>query len=179
MNYSTNRDRFKSGDLIALTHKAWGSFYDLQIQAVRISTESEYSHVGLVWVVGGRVWVIESVKPFIRMVPLSHLAAQGFYWLPLDKPISDAELEFALSEVGVGVYSKWQGILAFFRRLKLVNDGLWECAKFVIMCRRMSGVDLGDVATPSAVVRAAQRNYDSALHWVEILPEPAIPVETK
>lgn len=156
MKYEDIRAKIQSGDIVALSHTQWGSWYDLQIQAVRIGTESEYSHVGLVWVAGGRVWLIESVTPFIRLVPLSHLTKQGFYWIPMNAPVSDAELEFALAEVGVGAYSKWQGILAFFRKLKLVNDGLWECAKFLIMCRRMSGVDLGDVATPSAVVRAAQ-----------------------
>lgn len=156
MDYVQLRSSIKSGDLIALTHTKFASWYDLQVQAVRFGTQSEYSHVAMAWVIGGRVWAIESVTPVIRMVPLSLLAADGFYWVPLSADIGEPELEFALSNIGIGKYSKWQAVLAQLRRLKIGADDLWECAEFVIACRRLSGVDLGDKATPSAVVRAAQ-----------------------
>lgn len=156
MDYTTVRGKIQSGDLIALSHYKWASWYDLQVQAVRIGTQSEYSHVGMAWVVGDRVFVIESVTPVIRMVPLSLLAADGFYWSPLGADISEPELAFALSKIGGGRYSKLQAVLAQLRRLRIGVDDLWECAEFVIVCRRLSGVDLGDKATPSAVVRAAQ-----------------------
>jgi hypothetical protein len=70
-------------------------------------------------------------------------------------PMSDAELEKALSEVAEFGYSKWQALLAYFKRLKIGEDRLTECAEYVITNRRLSGVDLGDVATPAAVVQAA------------------------
>lgn len=156
MDYATVRGKIQSGDLIALTHTKFGSWYDMQVQAVRFGTQSEYSHVGMAWVIGDRVFVIESVTPVIRLVPLSLMAEDGFYWAPLGKAISQEELEFALSKVGLGKYSKWQAVMAQLRRLHIGEDNLWECAEFVITCRRLSGVDLGDKATPSAVVRAAQ-----------------------
>lgn len=165
MKYIDMRDRIQSGDVIALSHYAWGSFYDLQVQAVRVGTESEYSHVGLAWVIAGRVFVLESVVPFVRLVPLSAMAERGFYWMPMDVPMSEMELEFALSKVALGRYSKWQAILAQFRKLKIGVDDLWECAEFLIAARRLSGVDLGDKATPSAVVRAAQ-DRGSAVYFV-------------
>jgi hypothetical protein len=167
MDYTSNRERIKSGDLIALTHKKWGSLYDLQVQAVRLGTESEYSHVGLIWEIGGRLFVIESVVPFVRILPLAHYAKEGFYWLSMNAPISDDELEFAMDDVGTWSYSKWQAILAFFKRLKIGADRAGMCAEFVIECRRRSGVDLGDFATPSAVVFEANDRYGAAALWLK------------
>lgn len=156
MKYTTIRDQVQSGDLVALSHSAWASWRDLQIQAVRFGTESEYSHVGMTLVYGGRVWLLESVQPVVRMVPLSNMVAGGFFWIPMQAPVCEAELEFALAEVGTGEYSRWQAVLAVLRQLRIGVDHIWQCAEYVIACRRQSGVDLGDEATPSAVVRAAQ-----------------------
>lgn len=158
MNYADIRSEIKSGDILAWGHDDWNNIYDLQIQAVRVFTQSEYSHVGLAWVVGGRVFVIESVVPKIRIVPLSNMLEDGVYWLPQKVSMSEAELEFALSKVGVGVYSKWQAMMAQLRRLTIGADNLWQCAEFVIECRKLSGVSLGDKATPAEVVKAAQEN---------------------
>lgn len=168
MNYEEARSQIRSGDLIALSHEEFDSWYDLQVQGVRFFTESEFSHVAIAWVIGGPVFVIESVVPDIRIVPLSNMSREkGFYWIPTSSPMTDAELEFALSKVGKGKYSKWQAILAQFRRLKIGADNLWECAEFVIAARAKSGVNLGDKATPSAVVRAAQ-NSGAPVYYVQL-----------
>lgn len=156
MKYAEARTLIQSGDLLAFSHYHLRDWYDLQIQIVRAATQSEYSHVGIAFVMGGRVWVIESVVPKIRMVPLSNVMEGGFYWLPLATPISDAELEFACAEIGMGDYSKLEAVQAEIGHLDIGADHLWECAEFVIACRRLSGVNLGDKATPTAVVRAAQ-----------------------
>jgi hypothetical protein len=155
MRYNEARPLIRSGDVIATTHKDWNSLYDLMVMAVRVGTMSEFCHVGLVWEVGGRLFVIEAVTPKVRLVPLSHFAPAGFYWLPLDTPISDPELEHAMSKVGVAEYSRWQAILGGLKRLSIGTDDSAQCAEFVIECRRLSGVDLGDVATPAEVVEAA------------------------
>lgn len=156
MKYSENRHKIKSGDIIALSHYKWASFYDLQIQAVRIFTQSEYTHVGLVWECAGRLFVIESVTPVIRMVPLSTMAEEGFYHIPMNVPITYAELEFALDKVGNGKYSKWQAIKAQLNLLKSGEDNLWQCCEFVKECRKLSGVDVGNKITPSGVVKHLQ-----------------------
>jgi hypothetical protein len=148
----------KSGDIIALTHNSWASWYDLQIQAVRIGTMSEYCHVGLIWEIGGRFFVIESVEPKVRLVPLVLYAKQGFYWTPSPGrvEISDDELKFALERVGVAGYSKWLAFCSYFRKITGRSGSaseLEECAKFLIECRLLSGVNLGDSATPAAVMR--------------------------
>lgn len=155
MRYEQVRPLIRSGDVVAFTHRKWSSFYDIQIQAVRFFTQSEYSHVALVWEIAGRLFLIESVVPLIRIVPLSMFVNDGFYHLPMQCEMNDAELEFALSEVGKGEYSKWQAILAQVRGIKVGADALWECAEFVIASRRRSGIELGPKATPSAVVQKA------------------------
>jgi hypothetical protein len=156
MKYSEYRSNIKSGDLIAYTHYGWANWYDLQVQAVRIFTESEYTHVGLVLELGGRLFLLESVVPVIRLVPLSNsIDKNGFYHLPMHTDINNEELEFSLSKLGRGKYSKIEAILAQFRKIKIGANDLWECAEYVIACRRLSGVDLGDVATPAEVVRSA------------------------
>lgn len=170
MNYLASRHLFKPGDLIALSNKSWKTWNDIQVQVVRLATESEYSHVGLIWAIGGRLFVIESVQPYARIIPLSLYAEHGFYWIPLDAPIGDAELEFALASVATWRYSKWQAVMAFFRRLKIGADQQGQCSEFVIECRRQSGVDLGAIATPSAVVLQAMRR-DAAVYWVETLKQ--------
>jgi len=163
MQYHEARPLIRSGDVLAWTHRGWASWYDLQVQAVRLFTRSEYSHVAIAWAEGGRVWVIESVTPKIRIVPLSNLIGKdGVYWLPTRKPSNAAEVEFSLSRVGTGEYSKWQAMLAFIKKLRLGRDNFWECAEFVIAARRFSGVNLGPVATPSAVVRQCQEVHGSS-----------------
>lgn len=155
MNYSDARPLICDGDVIALTHRRLKSWYDLQVMIVRFVQSSKYAHVAQVFAIGGRLFVLEAVTPLVRMVPLSHFAEEGFDWIAMDTPMSAAEVEQALSLVGVGQYSKWQAILAFLGRLKLGADLLVQCCEYVICNRRLSGIDLGPTATPSAVVDAA------------------------
>lgn len=159
--YESYRKNVKSGDLIAVSHTGWKSLNDALCQIVRLGQRSEYCHVGLVWRVSGRLFVIESVKPVVRITPLSHFAEKGFYHVPLKKSVSAQELEFALSQVGVGEYSNLQALKGFFKHLTIGEDDFWQCAEFVIACRKISGVDLGQVATPSEVVKAAlEQGYE-------------------
>ena len=153
MNYADARATLSSGDIIALSHKEWTSWYDIQVQAVRFFTQSEYSHVGIVWMFAGRAFLIESVEPVVRIYPISNLADKGFYLIPTNVPMSDAELEFLMAQVGIGKYSKWEAILAFFSELDIGNTEFFECAELAIVARGISNLDLGGKATPSAVVQ--------------------------
>lgn len=155
MNYSDCRNSIKSGDIIVLSHSKWGSFYDLQVQAVRLASLTEFSHIGVAVVLGGHVWLAESVMPFVRLVPLSNFAGQGFYVIHTDKEMTTQEFDFLVSKIGNGRYSKWQAIKAWFGKLKLGMDELYECAEYVILARRLSGLDLGNRAVPAAVVKEA------------------------
>jgi hypothetical protein len=166
MNYEEARPLMRSGDLVALTHLQWASLYDLQVQAVRVFTQSEYCHIAVIWVVGGRVFLIESVSPKVRIFPLSNLEDAGFYWIPTpDKPMTDAELEFGLSKVGHGSYSKMQAIAGQLNLLDIGDDDDWMCAELTTVMRRLSGLDLGPKATPAANIKSALRQ-GYPLHYV-------------
>lgn len=156
MNYAEAREQIKSGDLIALTHIAWSSLYDLEVQAVRFGTQSEYAHVCVAWVFAGRVFVIESVKPVVRIFPLSNLKDHGFYWVPTNVPMINEELEFGMSQVGFGKYSNIQAVMGQLNTLNIGEDDIWQCSEFTIAMRRHSGLDLGSKATPAAVIKKAQ-----------------------
>lgn len=157
MNYAAARPHIKSGDLLAWSHRGFRSWYDLKIQAVRFFTRSEYSHVGVALVLGGRVWVVESVTPLVRIVPLSNLLPCYALNVPaLDW--RDEDTEFALSFVGNDEYSYSQreAMRGFFGTNNTA-DSLLECAEFVQIAYRHSGIDLRCRATPSDVVLAVQR----------------------
>jgi hypothetical protein len=167
MKYSDVRAKISSGDLLAWSHneiRLPTLIHDLQVKAVRLAGLTEFTHVGLALPFGGRVWLLESVEPLVRMVPLSNVIGDGFYWLPLNKAMSDAELEWALSKVATAEYSKWEGIRAQLGISPASED--MECAKYAAMSRILSGVDIGNRYTPSAVVKRAQV-LGFAQYWVE------------
>lgn len=156
--YSEVRSTIKSGDLLAWTHRKWGSWYDIQIQAVRFFTQSEYCHVGVAWVVGGRVFVIEAVTPKVRIYPLSK--ELPFYLLPMGGVWTPEAEEFALAQVGM-FYSKWHAIESIFRVPK--NDNLWQCAQLTAAIAKLNGIDFGERLTPSALVEKALNNGSSLI----------------
>lgn len=158
MNYQDARGKIKSGDLLAWSHRGWRSWYDIQIQLVRFFTQSEYSHVGVAWVTGGRVFVIEAVTPKVRIYPLSKLGE--FYWVPDFIDWTPEVEERALGFVGTE-YSKWEALAAFFGRT--VDATRMQCAKLVctILGIRSSNI------TPSHVVNAA---LDAGLTLHKVIP---------
>lgn len=148
MRYASSRAKICTGDVLAWSHRSWRSWADIQMQLVRIFTRSEYSHVGIAWVTGGRVFVLESVVGGIRIYPLSlSLPVFVLGWAGL----SEAQLEFALSKIGQP-YSKWEAVKAFFGR-NSATDGQWQCAEYVCAVHGLS-CD----ATPSAVVEYLLHN---------------------
>lgn len=157
MNYSEVRSRIQSGDILAWSHYDWSTWYDIKVQAVRMGTESEYSHVALARVMDGRVWCLESVTPLVRCVPLSNLIEKGFYWIPMGREMSPPELEYAYSKVAIAHYSQIEAVKAqICAGLQSHDENVMECAKYVRACCAMSGLTVGDKDVPAAVVRGAQ-----------------------
>lgn len=148
--YSEYRNQIRSGDLLAWSHRPWGSIYDFKIQMVRVFTRSEYSHVAVAWVVGGRVFVIEAVEPLVRIYPLSKLGS--FYTVPMSASWKPETEEAALNFVG-SPYSEKVAMKAFFQ--KLPEGTVAECAALVLEVYKREGVKLGDRATPDSIVREA------------------------
>jgi hypothetical protein len=149
VTYLEVRDRINSGGVLAWTHRGFRTWYDIKIQAVRFFTRSEYSHVGVAWVVGGRVLVIEAVMPLVRIYPLSKLGS--FYLLPNNNIWTPDVETFALSHVGQK-YSQWQAVKAFFG-ISSPDDGLAQCAELVRGILQAQGEDITVNATPSEIVQ--------------------------
>jgi hypothetical protein len=150
MLYNEARELIRSGDLLAFTHRSWKSWYDIKIQLVRIFTRSEYSHVGLAWVVGGRVFILEAVSPLVRIYPLS--VSGDFYLFPMKANWNSAAEEYALSKVGYA-YSQVAAVMALFNEVE--EDQTNECAAYVISVFKRLNIDLGKRAIPSSVVQEA------------------------
>jgi len=134
----------------------FASWYDFKISVVRMFTKSEYSHVGLAFVIGEgigrRVFILESVMPCVRLFPVSNLK-EDFYWLPLKSRWNSAITEIAFSKIGKP-YSQLSAMQAFFETLP--EDSVSECAAYVVNVCKAAGLDLGPRATPDAVVLKAQ-----------------------
>lgn len=152
MKYSEARPSIRTGDLLAWSHRRpwFRSWYDFKIAMVRAFTQSEYSHVGTAWVISDRVFVIEAVVPKVRIYPLSKTGE--FYWVPLSANVTTDTESYMLSKVGED-YSQLQAIEAFFKLPSA--DSLWECAELSRDYAKHYGVDLGNKATPTALVREA------------------------
>lgn len=140
----------RSGDLIAQGHGDWGSWSGFKTNMVRLFTRSSFSHVGIAWVVGGRVFLLEAVMPKVRIFPLS--LAGDFYLLPMQAPWRGETEEFALSQIGVD-YSQTDAMRAFFEPLEAGKVN--ECAAYVREVFALDGIDLGAMSRPDTVVQAA------------------------
>ena len=152
MNYSEARDSIRSGDLISQSHGDWTTWRGFKVNLVRIFTRSTYSHVGIAWVVGGRVLILEAVKPELRIYPMSRIG--DFYLLPLQAQWSDFAEATALKNIGVD-YSEIVAMQAFFGPLP--EGEIRQCAAYALSVLRADGIDLGNRATPDAVVLAAMQ----------------------
>lgn len=156
MKYAEAREKIKSGDLLAFSHGDWKSWDGIKVNLVRLFTLSTYSHVAIAWVVGGRVFALEAVRPKLRIFPLSKLG--DFYFVNLDAKWSHSTEEYALSKIGVD-YSQLAAIRAFFAPLE--NENVQECAAYVLEVMEKDGIFLGYMARPDFVVQAALNNGGS------------------
>lgn len=162
LTYEAVRGHIKTGDLLAWSHRAWGSWYDLQVQAVRFFTQSEYCHVGVAYTYLDRVLVFEAVGAGVRIFPLSRLVP--FYFAPLGLSWNDAAEAFAWSTLGKG-YSKWQAIEAHLGVLHAEDDDLWQCAEFAQAIYKRLGLVMNCKPTPTQIVLAAQ-DFGAAVRHV-------------
>lgn len=163
MRYSDIRLKIKSGDLLAWTHKSWGSWNDWQIQFVRFFTQSEYSHVGLAYVIGSRIFVLEAVGSGVRMVPLS--ANIPFFLIQTGMRWNDRVEDLAVSKLGEK-YSKWAAIKSFFIKIKPGEDRDWECAEYAMFIMQEAGFPIDCHCTPTDVIQWMQENLDAPLYAI-------------
>ena len=151
MNYTDARPTIRSGDLLAFSHGSFKSWREFKTLMVRVFTRSTYSHVGLAWVIGGRVFVLEAVKPKTRIFPLS--LSGDFYLIPTNARWSQKTEQFALDHIGVE-YSELTATYAYFAPLD--PKDLSECAAYARQVLITDGIRLGILARPDSLVKAAQ-----------------------
>ena len=163
MKYADARPKIKSGDILAWTHKPLRNWYDFQVQLVRVFTKSEYTHVGVAYVDGDREFVLESVSSGIRMKLLSEEVP--FFWLPCDIGWNDEVKKAAFSKFGQS-YSKWEGILSVWLKLKPGGNNHWECAEYVNFILQQAGYETNIRNIPAEVVSWAQNTLDAPLYTV-------------
>lgn len=156
--YSEVRPTIRSGDLLIWSTREVKSITDFLMQIVRVFTKSEYDHVGVAWVIGERVFVIEAVIPVVRIFPLSSLLP--FYYISTNSVWSEETEKFALEQIGQK-YSISQAIESFFNKPNL--DDTWHCAELVHAIYNKEGIDLGEVYTPSALVLKAMETFDGMI----------------
>lgn len=151
--YTLQRAKIRSGDLLAWSHRGWGSWYDVQIQLVRTFTQSEYCHVGVAYVVKDRVCVFEAVGAGVRIFPLSRLLP--FYHVPLQLSWNKSAEDFVWAHLG-DKYSKLQAIAAYLGKLQLAVDDVWQCCELEMELHALLGLVVPGKATPSSVMHAVQ-----------------------
>lgn len=162
MKYSNIRQEIQTGDLLGFTHTATGSWYDFQIYMVRKATESEFSHIGMAYVVNDRVFVLEAVTQGVRLFPLSR--ALPFYWMSNPKPLSTEALEWAFAEIGAEYESKWRMVLNQFIDMNLKNNKRFQCSEYVNQILKINQQSLTETDTPAAIINAAMRCWGSLMY---------------
>lgn len=126
MTYEEIRSKIKTGDLLVWSESgSWFTSRGFQLNMVRVGTMSTYNHVGIAYVVGGRVFVVEAVVPYVRIYPLSKLLPFELISLPFTA--TEKTEENLLKYVGVP-YSKWEAIKAAFTK-NTNNDKVIQCSK--------------------------------------------------
>lgn len=156
--YSEIRNSICSGDLVAWSHRGIKSLYDLKIWFVTLFTQSRYTHVGVAWCIGDRVFVIEAVMPLVRIYPLSKTG--DFYHINQNFEWTEEVESLALSIVGEE-YSQLQAIEAPIRTPS--RDSKWQCAEFYAVIAKELGADLGNIYTPQAIVEASLQRHNTQL----------------
>lgn len=139
-NYPQNRASIRSGDLLAWRGKS------LIGRIIRHWTGESWSHVGIAWVIGGRVLVLEAREG--RGVVVSPLSRRlDCYHLPTGAVWDEAMQARALDSLG-GRYNVLDALRA---GLGLRPSGTgWQCAEYAA---HVLGMDMAErPVTPGEVV---------------------------
>lgn len=151
-NYKEQRHLIKSGDLLAWSGRSAAG------TLVRVATQSKWSHVGVAYVMGGRVWIIEA-REFkgVQIVPLSSYL--NCEWIPTDAEWNDQVDDYVINSIGKVDYSYTTALKAWFdatvgayRKLDPLSQ-TQICSSFAPIVLRMAGVFLPNVLmTPGYLV---------------------------
>lgn len=111
VRYSDIRDSLRTGDLVSWKAGKVNSFFTAILKIYQKILKPKSVHVGIVFVVGGRTFVVEARPPVVRIYPLSRM--EDFYLIRTNIPDDKANVDFLLQEVGVeyGILDLIRGLL--------------------------------------------------------------------
>ncbi len=150
-NYRNEREFMRSGDLIAWDKGRGGWLSRLTVSIIRLLTGSRYGHVGIVWVRGGRVFVIEAAQPYVRITPVSSL--KEFFHIPTKVRWLKQYEEFLLSKVGLE-YSLSDCLRAYFGTLNEKDNNRYQCAELACEFYKLANILKDDYFEPGCLVDA-------------------------
>jgi hypothetical protein len=120
--YIAHRDKIKTGDIIAFSGTGFIS------RVIRKFTGQTYSHVGIAWVVSGRVFIVEALDGRgVVMRPLSIIFP--FYRIESRSDFTELHEEYMLSKIGKA-YSYFDAVLAGLG-IKSKSSDVYQCAEFI------------------------------------------------
>jgi hypothetical protein len=131
MSYQENRKNIQSGDLIAWRGKG---FFKMLL---RIITGSPYGHVGITFLAGNRVYVLEAFQnKGVQITPLSNKLPGDHF--PLKTQWNLATETVAMEEVG-RKYSWLDTFRALLGRKTKSGNG-WQCAEYAAAVLNKGGI---------------------------------------
>lgn len=149
--YDDERDYMRSGDLIAWDKSRGGIISKLTVFIVKLFTKSRYSHVGILWVKGNRVFVIEATQPYVRITPVSSL--KEFFHIPTKVRWLSKYEEFLLDKVGLE-YSLADCLRAYFGTLNEKDNDSYQCAELACEFYKLANILKEDYFEPGCLVDA-------------------------
>ena len=163
-DYADIRPHMKTGDLLFWrNHKGGPAIGYLERLIVQAGTMSPYIHVGMCWVEGGRVWVMEITT---RGCAPRLLSLTGdFAWVSAPQALSKPALWRAQSFFGEWTYSRWQALTGWLGKLSIGKDLRGQCAEYVLTvlndCDHLKFAK--PIATPQGVADAALMQWQAPL----------------
>lgn len=174
MLYEEIRHKIKTGDMLLWRATKEGTFRNiLERWFVTHGTSSPYSHVGIAWVGGGRVWVMEITTHGCAPRLLS--SCGDFDWVSSPKELSEQALTYAFDCFGVWIYSRTQAVLGALKRLVVGNDLKGQCAEYFLAVHAVDKTEPTTIATPAACAEGAMKNWGSPITYVYNPREVKVP----
>lgn len=147
MDYADARIDIQSGDLLA-----W-SGHSLFSRLIKLFTESSFTHVGIAYRTGNRLFVIEAMEGRgVRLFPLSRRLP--FFWIrpTIRKHEWNSIIEeTAIKRIGER-YSFTECARALFRKATK-KDNKWQCAEFASYILSLIGYPTNGYNIPHTLVQ--------------------------
>lgn len=174
VNAFLKNGKLKNGDLI------FQASLSNQSKAIQLATKSEYSHCGLIFNEGNKLYVFEAIQP-VRLTPLEDWIARGKEGKYVVKRLKNHEL---LSNPEV--YSKMTAVCKEFQGKDYDLGFDWSddkiyCSELIWkVYQRGAGVEIGklqklkdfDLSNP-AVKKKLKERYGNSIPMDEIVISPA------